>query len=194
MNFFETNSFFIDEKVKFLKFENEYSVFNENAVQIGSIKQKLSGGDKVLRLLFNKGMLPFRLEIKNMQDQVEATISRGFTLFMSKIVISDSNGMPIGKVEQKFTLLKPQFKIFDNNNNQIGGISGDWKAWNFVITDGSGQQIGTISKKWAGVAKELFTTADKYNVNLTSFNLNKEHKTAILASAITIDMVLKEKK
>ncbi|HOZ30448.1 MAG TPA: phospholipid scramblase-related protein [Bacteroidales bacterium] len=192
MNFFETNSFFIDEKVKFLKFENEYSVFNENAEQIGSIKQKLSGGDKVLRLLINKSMLPFRLEIKNMQDQIEATISRGFTLFMSKIVISDSNGMPIGKVEQKFTLLKPQFKIYDNNNNHIGGISGDWRAWNFVITDGSGQQIGTISKKWAGIAKEMFTTADKYNVNLTSLNLSKEHKTAILASAITIDMVLKE--
>lgn len=194
MNFFETNSFFIDEKVKLLQFENEYKVYNDNAVYIGSIKQKLSGGDKILRLLLNKSMLPFHLEIKNDQDQLEASISRGWTFFMSKIVIADGQSMPVGRVEQKFTLLKPSFKIFDNNNNLIGGISGDWRAWNFTITDNMGQQIGTISKKWAGIAKEMFTTADKYNVQLTSYNLSKEHKMAILASAITIDMVLKESK
>ena len=194
MNFFETNSFFIDEKVKFLKFENEYKVYNDNAEYIGAIKQKLSGGDKALRMLLNKSMLPFHLEIRNTQDQVEATISRGWTFFMSKIVITDGQSMPIGRVEQKFTLMKPHFKIFDNNNNQIAGISGDWRAWNFVITDVTGQQIGTISKKWSGIAKEMFTTADKYNVQLSSSNLSKEHKVAILASAITIDMVLKESK
>ncbi|MDD3741689.1 MAG: phospholipid scramblase-related protein [Bacteroidales bacterium] len=194
MNFFETNSFFIDEKVKLLQFENEYKVYNDNAEYIGSIKQKLSGGDKFLRLVLNKSMLPFHLEIRNAQDQLEASISRGWTFFLSKIVIADSQSFPVGRVEQKFTLMKPQFKIFDNNSNQIGGISGDWRAWNFVITDASGQQIGTISKKWAGVAKELFTTADKYNVQLNAVNISKEQKMAILASAITIDMVLKESK
>ena len=55
-------------------------------------------------------------------------------------------------------------------------------------------EIGMITKKWAGIAKEMFTTADKYNVQLTSTNLTREHKIAILASAITIDMVLKESK
>lgn len=194
MSFFETNSYFIDEKVQFLQFENEYKVFNDRAEHIGAIKQKLSGSDKLLRLLFNKSMLPFHLEIQNAQAQVEATVSRGWTFFMSKIVIADGQGQPLGRVEQKFTLLKPSFKIFDNNNIQIGGISGDWRAWNFSITDVNGQEIGTITKKWAGLAKEFFTTADKYNVQLTSFNLTREQKIAMLASAITIDMVLKESK
>jgi uncharacterized protein YxjI len=194
MSFFETNSYFIDEKVQFLQFENEYKVFNDKAELIGAVKQKLSGGDKVLRLLFNKAMMPFRMEIRNAGDQLEASISRGWTFFMSKIVLADGQGMQIGRVEQKFAFFKPTFKIFDNNNTQIGEITGDWKAWNFVINDAHGQQIGMITKKWAGLAKEMFTTADKYNVQLTQFNMSKEHKIAILASAITIDMVLKESK
>lgn len=194
MNFFDTNSYFIDEKVNFLKFENEYKVFNDQGQHIGAVKQKISGGGKILRLLLNKAMLPFHLEIRNAGDQLEASISRGWTFFMSKIVLADGQGMQIGRVEQKFAFFKPTFKIFDNNNVLVGEITGDWKAWNFVINDAQGQQIGMITKKWAGIAKEMFTTADKYNVILTSTNLTREHKIAILASAITIDMVLKESK
>lgn len=194
MNFFETNSYFIDEKVNFLKFENEYKVFNDQAQHIGAVKQKLSGGDKALRLFFSKAMMPFHLDIENTTGQIEASIKRGWTFFMSKIVILDGNAMQIGRVEQKFAFFKPTFKIFDNNNQQIGAITGDWKAWNFVINDAQGQQIGAITKKWGGLAKEMFTSADKYNVTLTSTNLTREHKIAILASAITIDMVLKESK
>ena len=43
--------------------------------------------------------------------------------------------------------------------------------------------------------KEVFTSADKYIVELLPiYNSNHENKMAILATAITIDMVLKERK
>ena len=193
-NFFDTNSFFIDEKVNMFKFENAYQVFNETGEKIGSVKQKLSGFDKILRLLLNKGMLPFMLEIRDANDKLEASISRGWTIFMSKIVIHGPNGNVIGTVQQKFALLKPSFKIFNAGGVQIAEISGDWRAWNFVISDNNKIQIGAITKKWAGAVKELFTTADKYNVSINPNYANLENKIAILASAITIDMVLKESK
>ena len=193
--FFEHNSFFIDEKVNFLKFENEYKVFNDQAVQIGSVKQKLDGGGKVLRLLFNKGMLPFMLEIKDTNDQLLARISRGWTFWMSKIMIHNAQGQQIAIVQQKFVFFKPTFKILNMQNVQIAEISGDWKAWNFTMFDANKKQIGTISKKWAGAVKELFTTADKYNVNIDpAYAADVNNKIAIIATAITIDMVLKESK
>jgi uncharacterized protein YxjI len=194
VSFFESNTFFVDEKVNFFKFENCYNVYNEHGESIGAVKQKLTGGQKVLRLLLNKAMLPFLLEVKNSNDQVEASISRGWTFFMSKITIKNAQGVVIGTIQQKFKLLKPTFKIFNNSNIQIAEISGDWTAWNFTIKDQSNNQIGTISKKWAGAMKELFTTADKYNVTIDPNYTNKDNKIAILASAITIDMVLKESK
>ena len=56
---------------------------------------------------------------------------------------------------------------------------------------GAGADIdGTL----AGAMKEIFTTADKYNVSIDANYSNRTNKIAILSSAITIDMVLKESK
>ncbi len=194
MNFFDSNSYFIDEKVNFLKFENSYKVFNDKGDEIGSVRQKLTGGQKILRLLLNKAMLPFKLEIRDANEVLLATISRGWTFFMSKITISDPNGNIVGTIAQKFKLFKPTFRIFNNSEQLIAVITGDWKAWEFVIKDSGEKQIGTISKKWAGAMKEIFTTADKYNVQIEPVYSNEASKIAVISSAITIDMVLKESK
>jgi uncharacterized protein YxjI len=193
-NFFDSNSYFIDEKVNLFKFENSYKVYDDSGQQIGAIKQKLTTGQKALRLLLNKAMLPFLLEIKDNNDELQASISRGWTFWLSKIVIADAQGTPIGTIQQKFKLFKPTFKIFNTDQIQIAEISGDWKAWNFTITDANNTQIGSITKKWAGAMKEIFTSADKYNVTIDPAYSNKENKIAILSGAITIDMVLKESK
>lgn len=192
--FFDSNSYFIDEKVNFFKFENAYTVYNDKGENIGAIKQKISAGQKVLRLLINKAMLPFELEIRNANGGLEASISRGWTFWMSRILIKDAHGQHIGSIKQKFKILKPTFKILDRGDMVIGRISGDWKAWNFVIADAQERQIGAISKKWAGAVKEIFTTADKYNVTINPDYSDKNNKIVILAGAITIDMVLKESK
>lgn len=193
-DFFESNSYFIDEKVNFLKFENMYQLYDGKGQHIGAIKQKLTTGQKFLRLLLNKGMLPFLLEITNIDGRVQASVSRGWTFWMSKIVISDANGQALGTIAQKFKLFKPSFKIYDNAGILVGSISGDWAAWNFKISDSKENQIGTISKKWAGAMKEVFTSADKYNVVINEDYADKKNKLIILAGAITIDMVLKEAK
>jgi uncharacterized protein YxjI len=193
-SFFDSNSYFIDEKVNFFKFENAYRVYNDQGQEIGAIKQKLTGGQKMLRLVLNKAMLPFLLEIQDMDGKVHASISRGWTFFMSKILIKDAQGMPVGSIKQKFKLFKPTFTILNNGDQEIGKITGDWKAWNFDIIDANGRGIGIISKKWAGLGKELFTSADKYNVTINPDFNEPKNKMAILAGAITIDMVLKESK
>jgi uncharacterized protein YxjI len=192
--FFDSNSYFIDEKVNLLKFENSYLVYNDKAENIGTIVQKLSFGQKALRLLVNKAILPFKLEIKDANGTLLASISRGWTFFMSKIVITSGDDQVIGSVQQKFKFFKPTFRIFNHEDKLIAEITGDWKAWNFVIKDDAGAQIGTISKKWAGALKEIFTSADKYNVTLDTAYSNMMNKIAVLSAAITIDMVLKESK
>ena len=192
--FFEANNYFIDEKVNFFKFENTYKVFDDKGLNIGSVKQRLTFGQKLLRLLFNKAMLPFKLEIKDINGVLLASISRGWTFFISKIVVSSGDSRTIGTVRQKFKIFKPTFRIFNHEEKQIAEITGDWKAWKFVIKDASGSQIGTISKKWAGVLQEVFTTADKYLVNIDPSYANMMNKIVILSAAITIDMVLKESK
>lgn len=191
-NLFSGNNYFIDEKVNFLEFENEYKIYDESGVQIGSVKQKLNDKQKILRLILSKSMLPFRLDIENAQGKIEASIQRGWTFFISKVKILDQNGTPIALIHQKLKLFKPKFIITDMEQHEIGEISGDWKAWIFTIRDAQGNEIGQISKKWKGLAKEIFTTADKYHVSIDPAYANPGSRKALIAFAITIDMVLKE--
>ena len=83
--FFESNDYFIDENVNLFKFENTYKVYNDKGEDVGTINQKLTTGQKILRLFLKKPMLPFLLEIRNSQHQLEASITRGWTFFLSKI-------------------------------------------------------------------------------------------------------------
>lgn len=193
--FFEGNHYFIDEKVGLLKFANSYKVFDAEGTQLGNITQTVPGWQKVLRVIGNiKPMMPFSLEVKDMQGDMQAGIKRGWTFFMSKIDITDGAGLPIGRITQKFKFFKPTFLISDGQENLIAKITGDWKAWNFSIEDAGGNPIGTISKKWNGFMKEAFTTADKYVVSINEAVAEDIRKVAIVAAAITIDMVLKESK
>lgn len=192
--FFESNQYFIDEKVQFLKFHNEYKVYDPMGLHVGTVKQHVSGWHKVLRLLLKNSMLPFTLEVTDNNDRVLATINRGWTFWLSKITIKDANDNVSGYIQQKFKIWKPRFRIFDANNNQIAEINGDWKAWNFRIVDNNGIQVGMINKKWSGVAREFFTSADKYHVSIEPQYSEDRNKMNIVITAITLDMVLKESK
>jgi uncharacterized protein YxjI len=190
--FFAHNDYFIDEKVAFFKFANAYKVYNGAGDEIGAIKQTMPGFHKVLSLLLNKTFFPFRLDILDADETVLATIKRGWTFFMSRIEVLDAEGSLIARIKQKFKFFKPTFEIFDPQDLPLASITGDWKAWNFTITGSDGSRIGTITKKWAGLLKEAFTTADKYIVSVNPDIGVDAKKIAIVSTAITIDMVLKE--
>jgi len=59
--------------------------------------------------------------------------------------------------------------------------------------DKAENEIGTITKKWAGIGKELFTSADNYIIAL-----NDEPAPAkamlLLAAGLAVDTVFKERK
>ncbi len=190
-NFFLNNTYVIDEKVQVLKLSNTYKVYDAEGNEIGAIKENLPGSRALLSLFVSKKNLPFTLEVYNAQEKIVATLERGFTFFMSSVQILDESKSQIGTIKQKFGL-KPKFILEDMNKNQIATIQGDWTAWNFTITDASGKEIGNISKKFNGLAKEFFTDADKYAVNIDPSVTDPIQRMAIASTASAIDMILKE--
>lgn len=190
--FFQRDEFFIDQKVNVFKLANQYKVYGNQGEEIGMVMQKMNSGQKVMKLLLNSAMLPFHLEIQDQNGTVLSTISRGWTLWMSKMAITSSSGEVIGYIEQRFKLMKPEFKILDASKNLVGMIKGDWTAWNFSIQDANEQEIGVVNKKWAGAMLEVFTKADKYHVTINPSIAEDTTKVLILSAAISIDMVLKE--
>jgi uncharacterized protein YxjI len=189
--FFAGNDFFIDEKIMFFKLRNQYRIYDALANPIGGILQKKIFSYKLLRLFFKKTVLPFTFFISDEKQQPLITIKRGWTIWLSRIEITDNKGTVLGYIRQKFQMVKPRFKIYDTDRKLVAEINGDWKAWNFVITDKDHIKIGEIDKHWNGIMRELFTTSDKYHVSVLP-NISQLDKKLIIATAVTIDRILKE--
>lgn len=189
--FFLNNTYVIDEKVQVLTFSNGYKVYDESGKEIGYIKENMPASRIILSLFLSKQMLPFTLEVYNNDGKIIASLTRGFTFFMSKMKVLDENGSQIATIKQKFGL-KPKFELLDMNENKIAHIQGNWTAWDFKITDGGSTQLGSISKKFAGFAREFFTDADKYIVNIEPSVTNEAQRIAIASTAAAIDMIMKE--
>jgi uncharacterized protein YxjI len=111
----------------------------------------------------------------------------------SKVTVYDHEEQPIGYLKQKLLSLGGAFKVFDTNDVQIATLQGDWKGWNFKFLDQSDREIGVVTKKWGGLAKELFTSADNYVVHIDREKITDVNQVQLLLSAaVCIDMVLKE--
>jgi len=84
--------------------------------------------------------------------------------------------------------------IYDPQDKRIGEVKGDWKGWNFTIRDDAGKELGLVTKKWAGLGKELFTSADTYVISINKDNATGPGvRSLLLAAGLAIDTVFKEK-
>lgn len=189
--FFENNTFVIDEKIQALKFANEYKVYDAEGNALGAIQEVMSTSRKIGSLFMSKKNLPMNLEIRDAQGNVVASLSRGWTFLLPTLTLSDEKGAPVAKIKTKFGL-KVKFDVLDLSGNIIAKIQGNWTAWDFVISDASGNQIGSISKKFNGLAKEIFTDADKYVISIEPSVTDPTLRMAMASAASIVDVVYKE--
>ncbi len=192
-------TYFVRERVGFLKLVDTYDILDpETQRQIGIAKEKPSLLVHILRFLLNKQLLPTKVFVYEGSDpdddsKLLFSLQRGFTLFRARVNISDKNGTLVGWFRSKMFSLGGAFQVFDAAGKEAALVKGDWKGWNFRFLDGSGNELGTITKKWAGIGKELFTSADNYIIAL-----NDEPAPAkailLLAAGLAVDTVYKESK
>jgi hypothetical protein len=64
-------------------------------------------------------------------------------------------------------------------------------AWDFGIEDEAGLEIGQVTKTWAGWAKERFTKADHYVVEIHK-TLEEPLHSLVIAAALALDIALKQ--
>lgn len=191
-------TYFIREHVGFMKLSDTYDILDpETQCQIGIAKEKVGVWFHILRLFVNKRFVPTKVFVYEGDDPEDEgrllfSIQRGFTFFRSKVDICDRQGNILGWFKTKIFSLGGAFSVFDPSGTVVAAVKGDWKGWNFRFLDSVGSEIGRISKKWSGLGKELFTSADNYILSL-----NEEPGPAkavlLLAAALAVDTIYKEK-
>ncbi len=188
------NLFFVKEHVGMFKAANNYDIYNpENQELILNCREENLGFfTKMLRFTDYKRMTPFNIEIKTPQGEKILTVKRGIALFLSTVEVFDENDNLVGKFKQKFFSIGGKFNILDKDESVLCTLKGKWTSWDFrFIKDDV--EFGKVSKKWAGIGKELFTTADNYMLEIDErVPANNPIRLLIMAAVMCIDMVLKE--
>lgn len=195
MSLLNRNTFFVREHVGYFKAANAYDVLDPATGQIiGTVRETIPNlFIKLLKFTGLKTSLPFTVDIFDDDGKKLVTLKRGFTLFRSNVNVLDANQQKLGRFQQRLLSLGGKFEIFDKTDHPVAMLEGNWKGWDFKFKDQQGREIGTVTKKWAGLGKELFTTADNYVVDMSPQASDETLKKLVLSAAFCVDMVLKER-
>lgn len=188
------NLFLIKEHIGMFKAANNYDIYDADNQKIVMIcrEENLGFFTKMLRFTDYKRMTPFNIEIRTAAGEKLITIKRGISLLLSTVEVYNQNDILVGKFKQKFFSIGGKFDVLDANEVVLCTLKGKWTSWDFrFIKDNI--EFAHVSKKWAGLGKELFTSADNYMLSINEGVPNDNPiRELILAAVMCIDMVLKE--
>ena len=186
--------FFVKEHVGMFKAANNYDIIDPetNKIIINCREDNLGFFTKILRFTKYKRYTPFNVNLKTTDNQNILYVKRGVSVFISKVEVFDENNILIGKFKQRFFSLGGKFDVLDANDNYLCTLKGKWTSWDFKFINND-IQYAQVNKKWAGMGKELFTSADNYMLQINdNVPHNSPLRQLIVAAVMCIDMVLKE--
>jgi len=188
------NVFLVKEHVGMFKAANNYDIHDP---QTGDLlmecrEERLNFLTKLFRFTDYKRMTPFDIQIRTPDGQQLIRITRGISLLLSSVSVFDENEQLIGGFKQKFFSIGGAFNVLDANDQPVCTLEGKWTGWDFKFMAGE-TEFAHITKKWGGIGKELFTSADNYALEISEA-VSADHvaRQLILAAVMCIDMVLKE--
>lgn len=188
------NQFFVKEHVGLFKASNNYDIFDPATQQkiLECREPNLGIFAKLFRFTDYKRMTPFNIEIRTPEGAKVLSMKRGISLFLSNVDVLDENDRVVGHFKQKFFSIGGKFDVLDSEDNPVCTLQGKWTSWDFRFLQGN-TELASVSKKWAGLGKELFTTADNYMLSINStVGASDGSRILIVAAVMCIDMVLKE--
>jgi uncharacterized protein YxjI len=188
------NQFFVKEHVGAFKASNNYDIFDPatNQKTMECREPNLGIISKIFRFTDYKRMTPFDIEIRTPEGAKVLTVKRGISLFLSKVEVLDEHDRVVGYFKQKLFSIGGKFDVLNADDSVVCTLKGKWTSWEFRFVQGE-KELASVSKKWAGLGKELFTTADNYMLAIdNSIGADDSRRILILAAVMCIDMVLKE--
>ncbi|MER6238182.1 phospholipid scramblase-related protein [Streptomyces clavifer] len=190
---FDQQVLVVNQKAKLVELTNEYRVFDQQGVTVGSVVQVgQSALRKVLRFVSSIDQyLTHRLEIRDAHGQPQLLLTRPAKFIKSRVVVQRPDGRPVGEIVQQNAIGKINFAM-TVDGRKVGAIKAEnWRAWNFAIVDHNDAEIARITKTWEGLAKTMFTTADNYVLQI-HYQLPEPLLSLVVATALTVDTALKQ--
>ncbi len=188
------NIFLVMEHVGVFKAANNFDIHDPATGEIIMLcrEDNLGSVTKLLRFTDYKRMTPFDIKVTTPEGQQLVRITRGTTFIRSRVTVLDGKDRVVGGFNQKLMSIGGKFDVLDENDQILCSLKGNWTGWDFRFIAGD-TEFAHVTKKWSGIGKELFTSADNYVLQISdSVPSDNRVRLLILAAVLCIDMVLKE--
>ncbi len=183
----------VNQKAKLLELVNEYKVLDQEGTQIGAVAQVgQSTAKKIARLVSSLDQfMTHTYEIRDADEKALLVLTRPRKFVKSSFLLTRSDGSEVGQVKQANVFGKIRFSL-EAGGQVVGSINAEnWRAWDFNIQDATGKEVARITKKWVGLAKAAFTTADNYVIEINE-SMEDPLLSLVVAAALCIDTALKQ--
>lgn len=190
----QRNLFLVKEHVGLFKAANNFDVYDPETGEtvLWCREPKLGPISKILRFTDYKTMTPFNIEVTTPDGQPVLHVRRGISLFLSNVSVFDEDEERVGGFKQKLFSIGGAFRVLGANDQPLCELKGKWTGWDFKFVR-DGVEFAHVTKKWGGLGKELFTSADNYMLKISdSVPADNPLRILIMAAVFCIDMVLKE--
>ena len=188
------NLFLVKEHVGMFKAANNYDVYDPATGEIilECREPHLGIFTKMLRFTDYKRNTPFDVRVTTPEGEPVLSVRRGINLFLSKVDVFDEEDERVGGFKQKFWTIGGAFRVLGPDDQPLCDLKGKWTSWEYKF-EHNGVELARVTRKWSGLGKELFTSADNYVLSISD-NVPPENPVRILimGAVFCIDMVLKE--
>jgi uncharacterized protein YxjI len=189
------NLFLVKEHVGFFKAASNYDVFDPETGEtiLWCREPNLGPITKMLRFTDYKTATPFDVHVTTPAGEPVLRVHRGISLFLSNVSVFDEENERVGGFKQKLFSIGGAFRILGADDQPLCELKGKWTGWDFQFLH-NGVQLARVTKKWTGLGKEFFTSADNYVLQISDdVPPDNPLRILIMGSVFCIDMVLKEK-
>lgn len=183
----------VEQRRRFFELRNRYRIFDESGAHIGSVEQEKQ---TPLAFLARLGTdldvaLPVILNVLDGTGTPVLVLHKPW--FTMTLKVSRPDGMRLGSISKRIRLGKARFTVADSSGADIGEVRAEnWRARDFGVYDHSGAEVARVTKKWRGIATEVFTDADTYVIRLTP-SVADPLRSLALGASLAIDLIMKQK-
>jgi uncharacterized protein YxjI len=167
---------------------NQYEVLGEDGDSLGRVAEHEGGFMDHVKRFFLRSHRPLDVGVFDVNGEALLRLTRNFFFIFSDLSLTTPDGNEIGSVHRRFGILYRKYDLRDIHGHTFARVRSPlWRIWTFPVKGDEGRREATISKKWGGLAREIFADADTFGIDFQEWDWTEIERTILFGAALSID-------
>jgi uncharacterized protein YxjI len=194
--FVQTNRLSVRQRKRWLEIlfswesKNTYLVFDQAQSPVFEVRERGQGLGNLLKRLVMGPLRWFTADVDSLALQRPLLVlRRPFRLFFHRLEITTAEGVAVGAIQRRWTWVRRKYTVEGPDGHEVATLFGPLlRPWTFEVQlPGSTAEVGLVQKKWSGLAKELFSDADNFWVELDRI-ADPQLRALLFSATVLIDV------